>query len=124
MDTNLRITHDYDNFGGHGSHVAGISAANRYIPEADGYLRAADTVSWSGAAPDAWIITLKVAGVGGGIAESDYMAAIEDAILLDCDAVNLSLGQHAERIYNNTSVYAELLDYLSTNTTQLWLSCR
>ncbi|MFR0734312.1 MAG: S8 family serine peptidase [Oscillospiraceae bacterium] len=63
MDTNLRITHDYDNFGGHGSHVAGISAANRYIPEADGYLRAADTVFASGAAPDAQIITLKVAGV-------------------------------------------------------------
>ena len=48
VDTNLRITHDYDNFGGHGSHVAGISAANRYIPEADGYLRAADTVFVSG----------------------------------------------------------------------------
>ncbi len=123
VDTNLRITHDYDNFGGHGSHVAGISAANRYIPEADGYLRAADTVFVSGAAPDAQIITLKVAGVGGGIAESDYMAAIEDAILLDCDAVNLSLGSNMPgEVYNNTSVYAELLDYLSTTDTVVAVS--
>ena len=123
MDTNLRITHDYDNFGGHGSHVAGISAANRYIPEADGYLRAADTVFVSGAAPMPRSSPLKVAGVGGGIAESDYMAAIEDAILLDCDAVNLSLGSNMPgEVYNNTSVYAELLDYLSTTDTVVAVS--
>ncbi len=61
--------------------------------------------------------------MGGGIAESDYMAAIEDAILLDCDAVNLSLGPTCrERFYNNTSVYAELLDYLSTTDTVVAVS--
>ena len=123
VDTNLRITHDYDNFGGHGSHVAGIAAANRYIPKEDSYLRATDTVFVCGAAPDAQIITLKVAGVGGGIAESDYMAAIEDAILLDCDAVNLSLGSNMPgEVYNNTSVYAELLDYLAKTDTVVTVS--
>ena len=61
--------------------------------------------------------------MGGGIAESDYMAAIEDAILLDCDAVNLSLGSNMPgEVYNNTSVYAELLDYLSTTDTVVAVS--
>ncbi|MFR8332930.1 MAG: S8 family serine peptidase, partial [Oscillospiraceae bacterium] len=87
------------------------------------YLRATDTVFVCGAAPDAQIITLKVAGVGGGIAESDYMAAIEDAILLDCDAVNLSLGSNMPgEVYNNTSVYAELLDYLAKTDTVVTVS--
>ena len=35
---------------------------------------------------------MKVFGKGGGAYDSDYMAALEDALLLDCDTVNLSLG--------------------------------
>ena len=35
---------------------------------------------------------MKVFGARGGAYESDYMVAIEDAIVLGCDAVNLSLG--------------------------------
>lgn len=45
-----------------------------------------------GAAPNAQIITMKVFGKSGGAYDSDYMAAIEDAIVLGCNAVNLSLG--------------------------------
>ncbi len=45
-----------------------------------------------GVAPDAQIITMKVFGQNGGAYDSDYMVAIEDAVLLGCDAVNLSLG--------------------------------
>ena len=45
-----------------------------------------------GVAPDAQLITMKVFGKNGGAYDSDYMAAIEDAILLGCDVVNLSLG--------------------------------
>ncbi|MGM9639791.1 MAG: S8 family serine peptidase [Faecousia sp.] len=122
VDKNLKITHDYDTFGGHGSHVAGITAANRYIPNGEGqYVSAADKVYVNGAAPDAQIITLKVAGVNGGIYESDYMAAIEDAILLGCDAVNLSLGSNMPGdAYSDT--YAELLDYLTTTDTVVVIS--
>ena len=48
-----------------------------------------------GNAPDAQIIVMKVFGQSGGAYDSDYMAAIEDAIVLGCDAVNLSLGSGA-----------------------------
>ena len=42
----------------------------------------------------------------------DYMAAIEDAILLGCDAVNLSLGSTSPG-YATNAVYQDLLDRLS-----------
>lgn len=35
VDANLDVTHDNDTAGEHGSHVAGIAAANRYIPAHD-----------------------------------------------------------------------------------------
>lgn len=51
VDKNLEITHDYDSQGGHGSHVAGIAAANRYLPGENGaYVPARDTVHVSGVA--------------------------------------------------------------------------
>ena len=37
VDHDLDITHDHDDQGEHGSHVAGIATANRYIPSEDGY---------------------------------------------------------------------------------------
>ncbi|OLA31218.1 MAG: hypothetical protein BHW33_03575 [Firmicutes bacterium CAG:137_57_8] len=92
IDRDLDVTHDNDGQGGHGSHVAGISAANRYVPEGKGYVPAMESTFMIGAAPDAQLIIMKVFGKAGGAYDSDYMAAIEDAILLDCDVVNLSLG--------------------------------
>lgn len=56
------------------------------------YAKALDQVLVQGVAPDAQIITRKVFGQRGGAFDSDYMVAIEDAVLLGCDAVNLSLG--------------------------------
>ena len=35
---------------------------------------------------------MKVFGKNGGAYESDYLVAIEDAIVLKCDSINLSLG--------------------------------
>lgn len=93
IDKNLTVDHDSDNQGEHGSHVAGIAAANAYIPDGNGgYESALNSVKVQGAAPDAQIITMKVFGAGGGAYDSDYMAAIEDAVMLGCDSVNLSLG--------------------------------
>ncbi|MBQ7099280.1 MAG: S8 family serine peptidase [Oscillospiraceae bacterium] len=91
VDSSLNIVHDYDQQGEHGSHVAGIATANRYIPSGSGYEDARDAVMMLGVAPDAQLITMKVFGDGSPF-DSDYMAAIEDAIMLDCDAVNLSMG--------------------------------
>ncbi|MBE6944536.1 MAG: hypothetical protein E7459_00420, partial [Ruminococcaceae bacterium] len=95
-DGDYDITHDNDTAGSHGSHVAGISVANAYIPTADGkYVDALDRVGVKGVAPDAQLITMKVFGKAGNPYESDFMVAIEDAAILGCDSVNLSLGTEA-----------------------------
>ncbi len=92
IDRSLEITHDKDTASEHGSHVAGIAAANTYIPDGHGgYSNALDAVKVQGVAPDAQIITMKVFGRTSP-SDSDYFAAIEDAIYLNCDSVNLSLG--------------------------------
>ena len=92
VDSTLNIVHDNDEQGEHGSHVAGIATANRFIPNGQGgYTDARDSVMMLGVAPDAQLITMKVFGDSFPF-DSDYMAAIEDAIMLDCDVVNLSMG--------------------------------
>ncbi|MBE6944701.1 MAG: hypothetical protein E7459_01260, partial [Ruminococcaceae bacterium] len=112
IDVNYKYTHDYDEQGEHGSHVCGIAAANRYIPQRDGsFLDAVDTVGVAGVAPDAQLIAMKVFGAGGGAYDSDYMAAIEDAIVLGCDSVNLSLGSGSAGFSFNAT-YQELLNDL------------
>ena len=100
-------------------HVAGIAAANTYIPyeDADGDVYyAAQKNGVTGVAPNAQVLAMKVFSDGWGAYESDYMAAIEDAIWLNCDAVNLSLGSSsAGRSY--TTTYAELFaSILDTDT--------
>ena len=81
IDENLKASHDYDQQGDHGSHVAGIAAAN-----------ALEGTSVVGVAPDAQVIVMKVFGANGGAYQDDLMAAIEDALLLDVDVINMSLG--------------------------------
>lgn len=93
VDEDYDINHDNDTQGEHGSHVEGIAAANAYIKQADGtFAPALDAVKVKGVAPDAQILTMKVFGKAGGAYDSDYMIAIEDAIVLGADSVNLSLG--------------------------------
>ena len=108
VDQNLEITHDKDTQGGHGSHVAGIASANRYIPKGEGYVEYTEDAGVVGTAPDAQLLVMKVFGKNGGAYEADYMAAIEDALMLGCDTVNLSLGSQsagfsrADEEYYNT----------------------
>ena len=121
VDGDYDVTHDRDGQGEHGSHVAGIAAANRFIPTENGYADAVEAVYAAGAAPDAQLITMKVFGKLGGAYESDYMAAIEDAILLGCDAVNLSLGSaNAGPAFND--IYASFLEYLEQTDTVVVMS--
>ena len=115
VDRNYQVTHDHDAQGGHGSHVAGIAAANRYIPEGDGYVSAMDSVLTQGVAPDAQIIVMKVFGEMGGAYDSDYMVAIEDAIWLGCDVVNLSLG--ANKGFARSKTYQKILNDLTSSDT-------
>ena len=92
MDNNTTVNHLNDKQGEHGSHVAGIAAANRYIKSGSVYKEAAKEVFAVGMAPDAQLFVMKVFGAAGGAYDSDYMVAIEDAIILGCDTANLSLG--------------------------------
>ena len=91
IDRNKDITHDNDSASEHGSHVSGIAAANRYLKQGDSYVSAADAVYTLGNAPDAQIIVMKVFGADSPT-DADYMAALEDAVVLGCDVVNMSLG--------------------------------
>ncbi len=115
VDEDLDITHDHDSQGEHGSHVAGIATANRYIPDGEGgYTDALVTAKTQGVAPDAQLITMKVFGKGGGAYDSDYMAAIEDAMVLGCDAANLSLGSGNPGFSrHSTAAYQAILDAIT-----------
>lgn len=84
VDENTEITHDYDDQGDHGTHVAGTATACR--------LTTTDVV---GVAPDAQLIVMKVFGQNGGAFGDDIMAALEDCIRMDIDVVNMSLGAPA-----------------------------
>jgi len=122
VDHNLTIDHDHDGEGEHGSHVEGIAAANAWIPDGSGsYVSALDTVKVQGVAPDAQIITMKVFGAGGGAYDSDYMAAIEDAIVLGADAVNLSLGS-GNPGDSTDPTYQDILDSLADSDTVVTIS--
>ena len=101
--------------------MAGIAAANRYIPEGDSFVDARDTVRMSGVAPDAQIITMKIFGAAPGPSDSDYFAAIEDAIWLGCDSVNLSLGSGSPGFAEN-HLFADLLDFMATTNTVVVVS--
>ena len=68
----------------HGTHVAGISAAN-----------AVEGSTVIGMAPDAQLIVMQVFNAGGGAEWATIMAALEDCVRLEVDTANLSLGSAA-----------------------------
>ena len=122
VDENLVVDHDHDSQGEHGSHVEGIAAANAYIPAEDGtYTSALDSVFVQGVAPNAQILTMKVFGASGGAYDSDYMVAIEDAIILGADSVNLSLGS-ASAGFSRSTKYQDILDSLQNTDTVVTIS--
>lgn len=84
VDANTKFNHAYDEEGDHGTHVAGIAAANN--------LGEGKVV---GVAPDAQLYVMKVFGANGGAYTEDILAAIEDALILDADVINMSLGSPA-----------------------------
>ena len=123
IDKSFDVTHDNDTQGEHGSHVAGIATANRYIKTADGFVSALDQAHTQGVAPDAQLITMKVFGKGGGAYDSDYMAAIEDAIVLGADAINLSLGSGNPGMSSSgDAVYETILDNITKSGTVVSIS--
>ena len=110
--------------GDHGCHVSGIAAANQYVPyrdeDGDMYFDTQEN-GVTGVAPNAQILAMKVFSDGWGAYDADYMAAIEDAILLGCDSVNLSLGSAtAGRSYSSS--YEELFQSLLESDTVVTMS--
>ncbi len=83
VDGDTDVTHQ-DGQGDHGTHVAGITAAN----EIEG-------TNVVGVAPNAQILVMKVFGDQGGAYQDDIAAALEDCFRLGADAVNMSLGSNA-----------------------------
>ena len=114
VDKNLTVNHIGDSQGEHGSHVEGISAANRFVKVNGEFKPALEAVGTQGVAPDAQIVTMKVFGAGGGAYDSDYMVAIEDAIILGCDSANLSLGSGAAG-FGFAGQYEEIMNKLVEN---------
>ncbi len=122
IDATLDITHDNDQQGDHGTHVAGIATANRYVENADGTYTYADN-GVVGVAPDAQVVVMKVFGKNGGAYADDYIAAIEDAIVLDCDSVNLSLGSAAVGFTTPGEAYFDnVMDSLDETDTVVCMS--
>ena len=116
VDQNLKASHDYDDQGYHGSHVAGIAAAN-----------AIDSTTVVGVAPEAQVYVMKVFGANGGAYQDDLMAAMEDALLLDVDVINMSLGATSgfssedpeiDAIYGRVEYFDTLLAISAGNETQ------
>ena len=124
VDDDLDITHANDKQGDHGSHVTGIAAGNRYIKNEDGsFSPALDTALTQGVAPDAQVFVMKVFGTNGGAKDSDYMAAIEDAILLGADSVNLSLGSgNPGTSRNSYAAYQAIMENITNSGTVVSIS--
>ena len=84
----------------HGTHVAAIAAAN-----------AADL---QGTAPNAQIIVAKVASdKDGSIPDSTVLAALDDAVVIRPDSINLSLGEDAGMGTEAGTVYADVYKNLA-----------
>lgn len=122
IDGNSTNVGHNDSAGNHGSHVAGIAAANRFIKNGSNYDDAASTVNAVGMAPDAQILIMKVFGAGGGAYDSDYFAALEDAIALGADAANLSLGSAAPGWTYDTDYQDKLNAFVNNSNNHMVVS--
>lgn len=88
----------------HGTHVAGITAANKI-----------EGSSVIGVAPDAQVIVMQVFNKGGGASWDTVMAALEDCVRLDVDAANLSLGAAAGFTDNDPAMLAAMNNFLNSD---------
>ena len=95
-----------DGVGDHGTHVAGIAAANEV--EGTGVV---------GMAPNAQIIVMKVFSPEGGANMYDILNALEDCMKLGVDVANMSLGSPAGFTTSGIEVIDDI--FAAINTTDL-----
>lgn len=77
----------------HGMHIAGIIGAN-----CQDWEEISDNTGVRGIAPECQLLALKIFsndGIESGAYEADIIAAIEDAVALKADVINMSLALHA-----------------------------
>lgn len=112
IDCDFDVTHDNNSMTNHGSHVAGISAANAYIQDESSFVNALDSVFVQGVAPDAQIINMKVFGKDASMVYDEASGYLfltsnhngEEIKVYAIDPVNLisaeigSFGTSAEKI--------------------------
>lgn len=103
VDASLIADHTRDQQGDHGTHVAGIAAANKL-----------DSTEVVGMAPDAQLVVMKVFGASGGAFMDDIVAALEDAMILDVDVANLSLGTSGGFSRDAQEFIAEVYDNIAS----------
>ncbi len=111
---NANVRHTENNTDDHGTHVAGIVAGNEYVRTDKGWAPSLTTKMTQGVAPLAQLLIMNVFSTGAK--DSDYMAAIEDAMLLGADSANLSLGSVYPGFGKN-EVYAEIMEKLVESDT-------
>ena len=69
------------------------------------------------------VFVMKVFGTNGGARDSDYMVAIEDAILLGADSVNLSLGSSNPGTSRNSyAAYQAIMENITNSGTVVSIS--
>ena len=96
-DVNPDFTNIYQLGNEHGTHVAGIAAGNN----GEGF---------EGGAPDAQLAIFKVfSDSSNGAASTDIIAALDDALVLGVDVVNLSLGSPCGFDYSDDTKYYDAL---------------
>ncbi|MBR0137715.1 MAG: S8 family serine peptidase, partial [Erysipelotrichaceae bacterium] len=105
----------------HGSHVAGIAAGNYYVKKDGAYVPSIEAVKAVGVAPDAQLMAMQVFNSRGSTSDSDYMVAIEDAIILGADAINLSLGMGVPGFTYNY-IWEDMLNSLQSTSSVVAMS--
>lgn len=115
-EADVKAAYSYD-AGGHGTHVAGIAAGYATATGADGN----PTVTFSGAAPQAQILAMKVFAddTSDGSTTTDVcVAALEDAYKLGADVINMSIGWYygfTNYDYDLEAVVSGIYDTLERN---------
>lgn len=96
-DGTLDVGHNNDSQSDHGTHVAGIVAANQ--------TEGTDVV---GVAPDAQLLVMKVFGKNGSTLDG-IIAAMEDSVRLNADVINMSLGSPAGFAVDEFKLYDKIM---------------
>jgi lactocepin len=106
VNKNKDVT-DYDSAYIHGTHVSGIAAGN------------SDTLK--GVAPNAQLVLMKITDDYGNFLETAILAAVNDAIKLKADAINLSLGASYANC-SDDSPYMEAMRNVAASPTECFVA--